>query len=371
VEDDGAADALPLTMARLRAELGHSTPGAQLYVSQGGRVVADVGMGEARPGLPFTRRLSPLWYCCAKPLISVAIGQLWERGLLDPFAPVSRYLPDFTGDGREKLTLAHILTHMGPVPTGLDPLHGCIFGADAPRRKLVRELRIPPDGVTGVQVNYSQWWGWVLLADVVEAVDGRPYDRYVEEEILVPVGISGSTRVRLTSEEFQRVGETLPLIYISAAGRPQQPTYWFSTEGGTTCALPGVNTRGPMADLGRFFEVLLAGGQAPGGRIAAPTTIAALTARHRNGIRDAFGNADWGLGFRLECGHIDPELISFSKHSSPRSYGHDGLWTAIVFADPDADLVVALHLNGKTRQDQHRARLDKICDAIYEDLNCT
>lgn len=373
-DPDGAAsvaaatEALPRTMARLREELGRSTPGAQLYVSQNGRALADVGMGTARPGVPFTRHSNTLWYCCAKPLGSVAVGWLWERGLLDPFAPVSRYLPDFTGGGRERLTLAHILTHTGPVATGRDPLHGCLYGPDELRNRLVRNLRIPPDGVWG-RVNYTQWWAWLLLADVIAAVDGRDYDRFVTEEILAPCGIADTTRVRLTADDFARIGATLPLLYITAAGRPAQPTYWFSSAAATTCALPGVNTRGPMADLGRFFEMLLAGGTAPGGRVLAPPTVAAITGRHRNGIRDRFGNADWGLGFRLECHHLDPELTSFSQYASPRTYGHEGLWTATAFADPDSSLVVAVHLNGKTRHEQHRERISRIGDAVYEDLN--
>ncbi|HEU5473541.1 MAG TPA: serine hydrolase domain-containing protein [Actinophytocola sp.] len=361
-----ATEALPRTMARLREELGRSTPGAQLYVSLHGRQVADVGLGTARPGVPFSRHSPTLWYCCAKPLGSVAVGRLWERGLLDPFDPVSAYLPDFTGDGRERLTLAQIMTHTGPVPTGRDPLHGCLFGPDDLRHKLVRELAMPP--AEPGRVNYTQWWAWLLLAEVIEAVDGRDYDRYVTEEILTPCGIADSTRVRLSTADFARVGTTLPVLYINANAGPAAPTYWFSSAAATTCALPGVNTRGPMSDLGRFMEMLLAGGRAPGGRILAPPTVSALTARHRNGIRDRFGNADWGLGFKLECRHLDPELTAFSRHASPRSFGHEGLWTAVSFADPDAGLVVALHLNGKTRHERHGARMARICDAVYEDL---
>lgn len=368
---DAAAETLPRTIAALRGEVGHSTPGAQLYVSRDGSRIADLALGTARPGVPFTRRSKALWYCCAKPLGSLAIGMLWERGLLDPFAPVSRYLPDFTGDGRERLTSAQILTHTGPVPTGLDPLHGCLYASDEQHRKLIHELRIPPGGWTGDRVNYTQWWGWLLLSDVIEAVDGRSYDRFVEQDILLPCEISGTTHVRLSAERFREIGDTLPVIYISAEGRPAQPTYWFSSEAASTCSLPGVNTRGPMADLGRLFEMLLAGGRAPGGRIASPTTIAAITGRHRSGIRDRFGNADWGLGFRLECRHLDPALTSFSRYSSPRAYGHEGLWTAVAFADPEADLVVALHLNGKTQHDQHRERITRLCDAVYTDLALT
>ncbi|ONI76215.1 hypothetical protein ALI144C_36705 [Actinosynnema sp. ALI-1.44] len=370
--DDAAAvaaatESLPRTMARLRAELAVSTPGAQLYVSRHGTPVANVGMGTARPGVPFSRRSPTLWYCCAKPFASVAVGWLWERGLLDPYSPVSAYLPDYTGEGKQTLTLAQLLTHTGPVPTGRDPLHGSLFGPDEQRRTLVRAMRVPRQSGPP-RVNYSQWWAWVLLAEVIEAVDGRDYDRFVTETILRPCGIADTTYVRLTDTDFDRVGGTLPVLYVNASGRPAQPTYWFSSRAATTCALPGVNTRGPMADLGRFLETLLAGGTAPGGRILAPPTVAALVARHRNGVADRFGNADWGLGFRLECRHLNPDLTSFSRYASPRSYGHEGLWTAAAFADPDAGLVVAVHLNGKTRHEQHRERILAIGDAVYEDL---
>lgn len=362
-----AVDALPTAMRELSAEVGNSTPGAQLYVSHDGTPVASVGLGECRPGVPFRRDSPTLWYCCAKPLGAVAVGKLWEQGRLDPYAPISTYLPEFTGEGRERLTLFDVLTHTSPVPTGMDPLHGGLTAPEDVRRRLVSAMRIPAVSPSGRRINYSQWWGWFLLADVIRAVDGRDYARYVAEEILAPCGIV-NTAMRLTSDEYAKLAERLPVIYIAGRGRAPHPTYWFSSEAGTTECIPGVNTRGPMSDLGRFFEMLLDGGKAPFGRIVRPTTVAALTARHRTGMDDGFGNADWGLGFRLECRHISEDTTSFSSYSSPRAYGHDGLWTAVVFADPAVRLVVALHLNGKVEHDRHRERMRRICDAIYRDL---
>ncbi|GFH38258.1 serine hydrolase domain-containing protein [Streptomyces pacificus] len=363
-----AADALPGTLRELRREVGTSTPGAQFYASQDGRVLADAGLGLARPGVALTARSAPLWYCCAKPLLSVALGRLWEAGDFDPYRPVAHYLPEFGTRGKSRITTMELVCHTGPVPTGLDPLHGVVTAPDAERLRRALDVPVPagpPGGRPGI--NYSQWWAWFVLARLLPAIDGRDYVSYVEQEILRPCGMD-RTRVCLTPEDYAAYGDRLPLIHVSNLGDVPQPTYFWSTRGATTRCVPGVNTRGPLSDLGRLFEMLLDGGAAPGGRVVAPTTVAALTARHRTGVNDRYGNADWGFGLRLECRTLGPEYTSFSRHASPRSFGHDGLWTAVAFADPEARLTVAVHLNGKVEHERHAERILRIADAVYQDL---
>ncbi|MDA2806861.1 serine hydrolase domain-containing protein [Nocardiopsis suaedae] len=362
-----AADALPGTVAALRAELGRTTPGAQLYVGHAPSGTAvSAAFGQARPGVPFTRRSRPIWYCCSKTVGAVAIGRLWERGLVDPMRPVADYLPWFTGEGREHITLYQMLTHTTPVPMALDPLHGAFAAPVAVRREQVRTMRIPA-GEPGRRINYAPWWAWFLLAEVVRAVDGRDYERFAAEEVLRPCAMS-DTRMVLTPGEYRAEKDRLPLIHITGGAFPPQATHWYATEAACTRPIHGLNMRGPVRDLGRFFEALLRGGSGPGGRILLPQTTAAMTARHRVGLTDPFGNADWGLGFRVESHHLGEAYTAFSRHASVRTFGHYGLWTSLAFADPDAGLVVALHLNGKTMQDEHRKRTLAVCDAVYTDL---
>jgi CubicO group peptidase (beta-lactamase class C family) len=317
--------------------------------------------------VPFTRDAWPIWYCCSKAVGAAAFGRLWERGLVDPQRAVAAYLPWFRGQGREDITLHQLLTHTTPVPMALDPLHGAFAAPLDARRALVRSLAVPPGARPGERINYAAWWAWFLLAEVVGAVDGRDWARFLADEVLAPCGMD-DTRVVLTAEEYRAAADRLPLIHITGDGLPAQPTWWFATERSCTVPIHGLNMRGPVRDLGRFFETLLAGGRGPRGRLLRPPTVTALTARHRVGLTDPFGNADWGLGFRVESHHLGEEYTAFSHHASPRSFGHYGLWTSVAFADPDAGLVTALHLNGKTRQDEHRRRALAVCDAVYEDL---
>lgn len=366
-----ATEALPRTVAALRAELGRTTPGAQLHVSHvpSGTTVS-AALGSCRPGVPFTRASLPIWYCCSKTLGAVAIGQLWERGLLDPAAPVARYLPWYDGDGRERVTLYQLLTHTSAVPMGLDPLHGAMAAPVALRRELLRNMTVPAGTPPGARINYGPWWAWFLIAEVVRAVDGRDYERYLAEEILAPCGMT-DTRVVLTPQEYRAEADRLPLIHITGGGLPAQPTHWYATEASCTRPIPGLNIRGPMSDLALFFAALADGGRGRHGRILLPQTVMALTAHHRVGLVDPFGNADWGLGFRVESRYLGDACTAFSRHASPRTFGHYGLWTSAAFADPDAGLVVALHLNGKTWQEEHQERMITIGDAVYQDLRLT
>ena len=87
--------------------------GGQFYVSRQGEVVADLALGEARPGKPMKPDTPILWLSSSKPFAAVAIAQLWERGLLDLDDPIARHVPEFAQRGKERITLRHALTHTG------------------------------------------------------------------------------------------------------------------------------------------------------------------------------------------------------------------------------------------------------------------
>ncbi|MFE0021526.1 serine hydrolase domain-containing protein [Amycolatopsis sp. NPDC059021] len=360
-------DFLPRTAAELAAELGVSTPGVQLYVSQAGRVLADAGLGFARPGVPLTSRSLPIWYCICKPFVPLALGRLWEGGRFDPYRPIADYIPEFGVGGKSTITAAALLTHTGPIPAGIDPLHGMPAGPDEERRARAFSVRVPAEALARRVINYSPYWAWFVLAELIRAVDGRDHADYVTEELLRPCE-ARETRLRLTAAEFAEHEQTLPLIHVRNVRNAPRPTYWQSTFPTTTRCIPGVNTRGPMADLGKVLEALLAGGVAPGGRIIGADMLATLTSRHRTGIFDRYGSADWGLGFRVECRQLGREYLSFGSHVSPRAYGHDGFGLSTSFVDPDHGLVVVVNVNGMIEASLHKDRMLRIVDAVYADL---
>ena len=81
---------------------------AQVYVSLGGEVLLDAAVGETRPGRAEQTDDVMLWYSAGKPLTTVAVLQLWERGRLGLDDRVARFLPGW-GAGKERCTVRHVL----------------------------------------------------------------------------------------------------------------------------------------------------------------------------------------------------------------------------------------------------------------------
>jgi CubicO group peptidase (beta-lactamase class C family) len=85
--------------------------GAQVFVSLHGRVIVDQALGEARRGTLMTPSTMMLWFSSGKPITAGAIAQLWEQGMLALDDPVQRYIPEFGHQGKEAITIRHLLTH--------------------------------------------------------------------------------------------------------------------------------------------------------------------------------------------------------------------------------------------------------------------
>ena len=137
----------------------------------------------------------------------------------------------------------------------------------------------------------------------------------------------------------------------------------FDTPEALRLCIPGGGGRGPVRQLARLYEALLARGELDGRRVLTPQSVEAMTARHRVGLYDETFHAqcDWGLGFAIDA-------FAMGRHASPRAFGHGGALSAISFADPEHALVAVVQTNGMCGNDDHYHRLDDIATALYTDL---
>ena len=78
-----------------------------------GETVADFAIGEARPGTTMSRDTMVTWFSMTKPSVAVAVAQLWERGRLELDDAVATHVPEFARNGKDRITLRHLLTHTG------------------------------------------------------------------------------------------------------------------------------------------------------------------------------------------------------------------------------------------------------------------
>ncbi len=176
----------------------HHIPGAVVTVVADGRTVLSAGYGLAdrtdrTPMDP--ARTTLLGASEAKVMTAIAAAQLIAAGRIDPDADVNRYLTDVTIEdtfpGRP-VTMNHLLTHTAGFDKDYVGLNGTgSTGIAALGDSLAEKqpIRVRPPGEAMSYDNY----GVALAGHVVEEVSGQPFDRYVAERILRPLGMDSTT----------------------------------------------------------------------------------------------------------------------------------------------------------------------------------
>ena len=204
---------------------------------------------------------------------------------------------------------------------------------------------------------------------MVRRVDGRPYTQYVREEIFEPIGMRDSW-LGMTPETYRAYGDRIA------------PTYTLTGDGLVKAAMhgeaqcvpcfPAGNGRGPIRELGRFYEMLIDGGQRDGAHVLKAATVEEFTWPHRVGTFDkTFGHKmNWGLGFMVDSNQYGALTVPYGYgiHCSRHAFGHGGRECVAAFADPEHALVVAIAFNGMPGEPKHNKRNRDIATALYEDL---
>lgn len=329
--------------------------------------MADVALGEARPGVPMRADTLMVWMSCTKAVAAVAIGQLWERGLLELDDVVARHIPEFGVRGKEGITVRHLLTHTA----GFRALLG--EWEKQPWDRVIAavcDARLESGWAPGRKAGYHVATSWYILGELVRRLDGRPFERYVREAIFEPITMNDSW-VGLPPERYRAYGDRIGLMHDTSGSAPVADNFW-DTEAGASMCRPAGNGRGPVRELGRFYQALLNRGELDGGRILSPQTVEAMTAPHRVGTYDhTFRHTmDWGLGFMVNSNRYGPATVpyNFGPHAGDRAFGHSGHQSSTAFADPDTGLAVALVLNGMPGEAAHHVRMREILSALCEDL---
>jgi CubicO group peptidase (beta-lactamase class C family) len=334
--------------ARVRAVLQRGIEagdylGAQAYVSRHSAPVVDFALGRARVDKPMTTETLVSWQCNTKPVTAVAVCLLWERGQLDLDAPVVRYLPDFGRHGKDAITLRHLLMHTAGFADD-PPL--ATLGAPTWQQveRLVCESRLEDGHTPGAAARYSPWFGYATLGQVVTRVDGRPFPRFVRDEIFRPLGMDDCwIGVDPADGDAFSVADRMAFLYDLGGDDPRVPPIGavLQARGLESCS-PASGGIGPMRQLARFYESMLSGRGVLGER-----TVGAMVDSRQ----------PWGLGFMVLPGHFGAWCA--------RAFGHDGLRSSLVFADPQHGIVVAAMVNSLGHGSSNIALLLEVSKAVY------
>jgi CubicO group peptidase (beta-lactamase class C family) len=295
-----------------------------------------------------------------KPITAVCIAILADEGRLSFDDPLAKHLPEFallvvnengqTVKPSRPVTLRDLLTHtsgMGEMTTREPHL----TLAETIEKLSHQPLRFQP----GTRWAYSTA-AIDLLGRVVEAASGMPFDQFLQNRVLDPLGMKDTSfwvapdkesrlaRSYRWNAQTNRLEETtIPYLYGTTAADRRRPP------------LGGAGLFSTAEDMARFYQMMLNRGALNGKRILKAGTVAEMT-RKQTGALNARPGMPWGLGF---CVIEDPAKLTANTVLSPNSFGHGGAFSTQSWADPARNLIWILMFqrDGKGNPDNSDVRI--------------
>lgn len=329
--------------------------GAAVAVAQGGAQVAELYAGMAAQGRDAaTDTLWPL-ASISKLYTASVVMALVERGLLTLSMTARSVLPAFDGDGRERVTLRHLLTHTS----------GLIYESPEMEQRLLDQLSLdeivdeaytfPLLFTPGSRLSYSDY-NFALAGRIASVAAGRSFPDLVREYVLEP-GKLGDTFMPPPRGEYHRLAHVVePLAYRTESDM-------YNSAYALDLAHPAFGTVSTVGDLMRFGLLF-----APNGthRIFSTATIRTMTTDQTgsNAPGTLFGQEPddtrpWGLGFMVKgATGFGADLLS------PATFGHGGASGCVLQVDPVSDIAVAFVSNkhARTGREPFTKRQMSVCN---------
>jgi CubicO group peptidase (beta-lactamase class C family) len=278
----------------------------------------------------------------SKPVTATALMALVEDGRVGLTRPVREYIPEFDGDGKDKVYVHHLLTHTSGLMSfgDIDELVADISrrlekpprdatihrGLDASLQiAYEHSLRKPP----GEEMFYDNL-NYDLLGEIVRRMSGRSLPDFVNERVFTPLGMRDSSvglprerrvrAVRAVAESRWAAGWSLP-FWNTAAGAGSV----YST----------------ALDMAAFGQAFLDGGRGANGSVLGPAVREMIT-NQIPGIagvllEERHEEASWGYGWGIVC---HEKWAYFPTHSTG-TFQHGGSTGVYLWCDPTHDLVGA------------------------------
>lgn len=269
----------------------------------------------------------------SKLFTSIAAVQLVDEGRLDINKPVSAYLPEFGVNGKESITIRHLLTHTSGLVSWL-PLWSR-YPDKAARINAV--MTVAPHNTPGSTYEYSDL-NLITLGVIVEKLRGAPLDQVVATHLTKPLGMSDTgynpltwgradIRQRIAATEWQ--GDTT-----------KRGIVWGEVHDENAMSLDGVAGHAGVFstadDLAILSQALLNGGTYGGKRILSRDAVELLI----TDFNEEFPGNDHGLGFELNQRWYAAGL------AGPREAGHTGYTGTSLVIDFDSR-TIAIELTNR------------------------
>jgi CubicO group peptidase (beta-lactamase class C family) len=318
-----------------------AVPGMSVAVVRHDRVLfaGAFGWADMAGRTPATPSTSYLWFSMSKIATATAAMRLADEGRLDLDAPVGDYVGWLRRPAGVQPTMRHLLTHTAglanPVPLRwVHPADGPAVDQEAMLRGLLHRRRIFRHE-PGCGARYSNV-GYLAAAQVIAAVTGTPFQRYLVDAVLKPAGMTG-TGFTYCPDVPAATGYVRAARVLDPALRLMLPPAVVGDRYGRYLALrpflvDGAGYGGLVGDVldaARLVRLHLGDGTIDGHHVLAPDTARAMRQIVATGRR-----FDHAIGwFRRRAGDEEPYLEHFGAGA--------GFWNVLrIYPTKDLGFVV-------------------------------
>ncbi|PIE37592.1 MAG: serine hydrolase [Gammaproteobacteria bacterium] len=342
---------------------------ATLLARRGELCFYDVqGMADIERQTPLAQDSIFRIYSMTKPVSSVALMMLFERGLFSLHDPVSRYIPQFknlrvhktgvwpdfiTVPCQREMNIADLLSHQAGLTydfmraNNIDSAYRKL-GVGRPAPGYTLDTMIEQLAELPLAYQPGSCWNYSVATDVVgylvQVLADMPLPDFLHKTIFEPLDMR-DTGFTIAPEKVQRLtscysfdAEQKMVLQDDGQNSDYAAREYYSGGGGLLST---------MHDYYRFCQMLLAGGTLDGQRILGSRTLALMTRNHLPGGADLTGHAvgsfsettyegvGFGLGFARR--------IDAAAQGSPASEGvfsWGGMAGTAFWVDPVEQLVL-------------------------------
>ncbi len=350
-------------------------PGAVALIARHGQVLLHQNVGQQDPAHGVSMELDSIFriYSMTKPIVSVAVMQLMERGQLLLSDPVAKYLPEFAGVKVSMVVDAQTVQQLPKTePTVQDLLRHTagltyeILGSEPIQRQYAqarlasrtRSNREFSKALAALPLMFEPGTVWEysratdLLGALVEVVSGQTLGTFLQDNILGPLRMVDTSFV-VPPEKHHRIAE--PFAIDPDGGIAPR---LIDLRKSAAMEAGGAGLASTSADYARFLQCLLSGGALDGQRILSTATVRYMTADHLGqiGVHRAGRSGEllppghgFGLGFavRLEEGVA-------AQAGSKGLYFWGGIAGTTFFVDPAKDFFALMMLQAPNQRDYYR-----------------
>jgi CubicO group peptidase (beta-lactamase class C family) len=338
--------------------------GIVTLVARRGRIVYHGAVGKADVAADRNMAKDTVFAIASmtKPITAAAVMILNDEGKLKLDDPVSKYIPAFA-----QTTLAD-----GSKPAREVSVRDCLRHTNGlvSDQKNVGTLAETAEHLAKSKLAFepgSKWQygpGLSVAGRVVEVASGKEFSAFLAERIFGPLEMR-ETSFHPTAEQAKR----LATLYQPNADKTdiEPGKHWLFELSPDTTPNPSGGLYSTAADIARFYQMALDGGELNGKRILSADAVTQMTSLQSGDLQTGFSAGHgWGLGFALVREPQGP-----TQMVSAGTFGHGGAFGTQSWADPVKEMIfilmVARQNFGNSDASDMRAEFQKLAVEAIRD----